>query len=198
MWLLVGLGNPDETHIGHRHNVGFMILDRILEDRDPYQNYRKKFQAKYCEIRVAGAKVALLKPQTYMNNSGISIGKAAEYYNIDPDRILIFHDELDIPPGQVKIKFSGGAAGHNGIKSAQAHLGTPDFWRVRIGIGHPGHKDRVSGYVLSDFSKSDQAQIDPVIRALVNNVDSLVTDGPQSYATRTQEALASSLNETAR
>lgn len=166
MWLIVGLGNPGGKYSGHRHNIGFMVVDGIA-DKFGFPAYRSKFNAEVAEGRIGGDKVILLKPQTFMNESGQAVGKAANFYKIDPSRIVVFHDELDLKPGERRVKTGGGNAGHNGLKSIQAHLGTADFVRVRIGIGHPGDKDRVSGYVLSDFGKGEFADVfEPLIERL--------------------------------
>ena len=152
MWLFVGLGNPGKEYQKNRHNVGFMVLDAIIEQgAGVYPDYRSKFQGFVSEGRIGSRKVMLLKPQTYMNNSGQSVAQAARFYKIDPTNIIVFHDELDLASGDVRIKQGGGNAGHNGLKSIQAHLGTADFWRVRIGIGRPAYKGEVTNYVLGDF-----------------------------------------------
>jgi len=180
MWLLVGLGNPDEKHARNRHNIGFMVADAIAQGQN-LPGFRDKFQGQISEGKLAGEKVVLLKPQTYMNESGQSVGKAAKFYKIPPGKIIVFHDEIDLKNATIRIKNGGGNAGHNGLRSIQDHLGTPDFWRVRIGVGHPGDKDHVSGYVLSDFANSDQDWVGVVIDALADHIDAIVKDGPESY-----------------
>lgn len=164
-WLLVGLGNPGKDYARHRHNAGFMVLDRIQE-QGGFPDWRKKFSGMMSEKDG----VVLLKPMTYMNLSGQSVGEAARFYKTPPEQIVVFHDELDIAPGDMRIKKGGGSAGHNGLKSITAHLDTPDYWRVRIGIGHPGHRDLVSDYVLSNFSKEDAALVGAVIEKLADTV----------------------------
>lgn len=186
MWLIVGLGNPGDKYKGNRHNVGFMVMDAIADD-NMFPNFKSKFQGEISEGRIAGEKVALLKPQTYMNESGQSVRKAADFYKIPPERIIVFYDELDLAPSKIKIKQGGGSGGHNGIKSMDAHLGDKDYWRVRLGIGHPGDKNRVSGYVLSDFSKEEQKWLPDFIDVLAKNVKYLVEGSNSDYMTRVHE-----------
>lgn len=186
MWLFVGLGNPGDKYAHNRHNVGFMALDAIAEEANA-SPFRSKFQGEFSEGRLSGERVGLLKPQTFMNDSGQSISKAAKFFKIPADRIVIFYDELDLDPGKVRVRMGGGAAGHNGIRSSISHLGV-DFWRVRIGIGHPGDKNRVSGYVLSDFAKADQAWLDKVIPALADHAALLIEENDSDFMTRVAEA----------
>ena len=162
MKLFVGLGNPGGKYAGNRHNIGFMVLDCIAEDQG-FGPWKSKFQAELCDGKFGSAKVILLKPQTFMNNSGQSVGEAMRFYKLTPQDVVVFHDELDLAPGKVRVKQGGGHAGHNGLRSIHAHIG-PDYQRVRLGIGHPGHKDRVSGYVLQDFAKAEQGWLDDVLR----------------------------------
>jgi len=182
MWLFVGLGNPGKDYEKHRHNVGFMVLDAVLEDNPSFSSYSKKYKGLFTAGQIAGEKVALLKPETFMNLSGESVVKAAQFYKIPPERIIVFHDELDLKPGELRVKQGGGNAGHNGLKSIQQHLGTPDFWRVRIGIGRPAHKGQVSSYVLSDFSKEDQEWLPDFVEKLSGNVDLILRENPESYS----------------
>jgi PTH1 family peptidyl-tRNA hydrolase len=175
MWLLVGLGNPGERYAKNRHNIGFMAVDAIA-DQFSFPVFKSKFQAAVAEGSIHGSKVILLKPQTYMNESGQSVGKIASFYKIDPSCIVIFHDELDLEPARLRVKIGGGVAGHNGLKSIHAHLGTPEFIRVRMGIGHPGDKDRVSDYVLSDFSKSDKDWVEPLNKAIAGRLNYLLVN----------------------
>lgn len=155
--LWVGLGNPGPQYAMHRHNVGFMALDTIA-DVHGFGPEQKKFQGWLREGRIGTAKVLLLKPATFMNESGRSVGEALRFYKLGADALTVFHDELDLAPFKVKVKQGGGTAGHNGLRSIDQHMG-PEFRRVRLGIGHPGHKDRVTGYVLGNFSK---AELDPL------------------------------------
>jgi PTH1 family peptidyl-tRNA hydrolase len=157
MQLWVGLGNPGTQYALNRHNVGFMVADTIA-DVYGFSPVKKQFQGWTQEGRVGTAKVLLLKPATFMNESGRSVGEALRFYKLGVDALTVFHDELDLAPFKVKVKTGGGTAGHNGLRSIDHHLG-PDFRRVRLGIGHPGHKDRVHGYVLGNYAK---AEMDPL------------------------------------
>ena len=155
--LWVGLGNPGAQYALHRHNVGFMAVDTIAEVHD-FGAVQKKFSGWLQEGRIGGARVLLLKPATFMNESGRAVSEALRFYKLEPDALTVFHDELDLAPFKVKVKQGGGTAGHNGLRSIDQHIG-PDFRRVRIGIGHPGHKDRVTSYVLGNYAK---AEMDPL------------------------------------
>jgi peptidyl-tRNA hydrolase, PTH1 family len=157
MQLWVGLGNPGPQYAMHRHNVGFMAADAIAEVHD-FSAPKKQFQGWTQEGRIGTDKVVLLKPGTFMNESGRAVRAAMDFYKLTPGDVTVLHDELDLLPFKVKVKVGGGTAGHNGLRSTDAHIG-PDFRRVRIGIGHPGHKDRVTGYVLGNYAK---AEIDPL------------------------------------
>ena len=157
MQLWVGLGNPGPQYAMHRHNVGFMAADTLAEVHG-FSSAQKKFQGWFLEGRIGGQKILLLKPATFMNESGRAVGEALRFYKLGTDALTVFHDELDLAPFKVKVKQGGGTAGHNGLRSIDQHLG-PDFRRVRLGIGHPGHKDRVTGHVLGNFAKSE---LDPL------------------------------------
>jgi len=169
MQLWVGLGNPGPQYAMHRHNVGFMALDVIAEMHD-FGPVQKKFQGWVQEGRLGGEKIVLLKPATFMNESGRSVGEAMRFYKLDPSALTVFHDELDLAPFKVKVKRGGGTAGHNGLRSIDQHLG-PDFRRVRIGIGHPGHKDRVTPYVLGNYSKAEQDDLADMLGAIAAEAD---------------------------
>ena len=164
MKLIVGLGNPGPKYAGHRHNIGFMALDRIAQDHG-FAPWRGKHQGSVSEGRFGSERTVLLKPETFMNNSGQSVQAAMRFYKIEPADVIVLHDEIDLAPGKVKYKVGGGHAGHNGLRSIHAHIG-PDYARVRLGIGHPGHKDRVPSYVLHDFSKADHDWLDDVLRGV--------------------------------
>lgn len=157
MQLWVGLGNPGAEYAMQRHNVGFMAVDTIAESHG-FSPWRARFRALAAEGRIGTARVLLLKPQTWMNESGRSIGEAARFFKLEPEQVTVFHDELDLAPFKVKVKLGGGTAGHNGLRSTEAHIGN-GFRRVRIGIGHPGHKDRVTPHVLGNYAK---AEIEPL------------------------------------
>ena len=171
MQLFVGLGNPGARYSGHRHNVGFMAVDAIAE-HNRFGPERAKFQAAVRDGVLDGDKVLALKPATFMNESGRAVGEAMRFFKITPQDVIVFYDELDLAPGKVRVKTGGGAAGHNGIRSIASHIG-PDFVRVRIGIGHPGHKDRVSPYVLGDFAKADQVWLDPMLDQMARSAEAL-------------------------
>jgi peptidyl-tRNA hydrolase, PTH1 family len=146
MKLIVGLGNPGPTYAGHRHNIGFMVVERMADEHG-FGPWRKRFQGLTADGSIGGEKVLLLKPETYMNESGRSVGEALRFLKIDPADLIVLHDELDLAPGKMRVKVGGGNAGHNGLKSISQHVGN-EYVRVRLGIGHPGHKDRVSGMTL--------------------------------------------------
>lgn len=164
MRLFVGLGNPGAKYAGNRHNIGFMAVDRIAADHG-FAPYRAKFQGQVSEGRLGTERVVILKPETFMNLSGQSVRAAVDFYKLAPEDVVIFHDELDLAPGKCRTKKGGGHAGHNGLRSVHAHLGD-SYARVRLGIGHPGHKDKVAPYVLSDFAKADQDWLDDLLRGL--------------------------------
>ena len=164
MKLFVGLGNPGSSYARHRHNVGFMALERIAE-RHGLGPWRKRYRGLVAEGLIGGRRVMLLMPQTYMNDSGQAVGEAQRYLKIDEGDIYVFHDEIDLGPGKLKVKVGGGNAGHNGLRSITAHLGN-DYNRVRIGVGHPGSKDVVAHYVLHDFAKVEYGWLDPLLDAM--------------------------------
>lgn len=164
MKILVGLGNPGDKYEMNRHNVGFMAVDAIAE-KNGANPWKRRFQGLACEAEIGREKCLLLKPTTFMNESGRSIGEAMRFFKISPADVIVLHDELDLEPGRVRVKFGGGHAGHNGLKSISAHIGN-DYHRVRIGIGHPGSREAVVGYVLHDFSKKDREWLEPLLGAI--------------------------------
>ncbi|MBU2360791.1 MAG: aminoacyl-tRNA hydrolase [Alphaproteobacteria bacterium] len=172
MKLIVGLGNPGAQYAGHRHNIGFTALDRIAGDHG-FGPWRAKFNGEVSEGRFGSEKALLLKPTTFMNDSGRSVQAACAFHKIAPADVIVFHDEIDLAPGKVRLKTGGGHAGHNGLRSIHAHIG-PDYDRVRLGVGHPGHKDRVPGYVLHDFAKADQDWLDDELRGISDGIAALV------------------------
>ncbi len=177
MKLIVGLGNPGAKYAGNRHNIGFMAVDRIAADHG-FSPWRARFQAEMAEGRLGSERVMLLKPQTFMNLSGQSVGEAMRYLKLDPADVIVFHDELDLAPGKCRVKLGGGHAGHNGLRSIHQHIGE-NYHRVRLGIGHPGHKDRVAPYVLSDFAKADADWLDDLLRGISDGAAALAAgDGP--------------------
>ncbi|UXY15596.1 aminoacyl-tRNA hydrolase [Chitiniphilus purpureus] len=161
--LVVGLGNPGAEYTATRHNAGFWWVDQLARDAGTSLRHDAKFHGLVGRARLAGHEVWLLQPQTFMNRSGLAVVALAQFYRILPREILVVHDELDLPPGQIKLKQGGGNGGHNGLKDIQAHLSTPDFWRLRIGIGHPGDRAMVAGYVLKPPRKEEQALIDDTL-----------------------------------
>lgn len=187
MYLVVGLGNPGEKYVRNRHNIGFMAADEIVR-RHSFSAYRAKFQGELAEGKIGGEKVLVLKPQTFMNDSGRSIREAVTFYKIFPEDVIVLHDELDLAPGKLRVKRGGGHAGHNGLRSIHAHIGE-DYVRVRLGIGHPGHKDRVTGHVLKDFAKADQDWIAPQLDAVAENLDLLFDGRDSDFMTRVAQTV---------
>jgi peptidyl-tRNA hydrolase, PTH1 family len=187
MLLFAGLGNTGKSFAGNRHNAGFMALDAIARDYRASAS-RARFQGLVTEIVLEGERVILLKPQTYMNESGRSAGEAARFYQIDPSRIVVFHDELDLPPGKVRVKTGGGNAGHNGLRSLTEHLGN-EYRRVRIGIGHPGDKALVHNYVLSDFVKADIPWVEALCNAIAAHAGLLAKGEDEAFQCRIHQAM---------
>jgi PTH1 family peptidyl-tRNA hydrolase len=171
MKILVGLGNPGDKYEENRHNVGFMAVEAIAEHHGGGA-WKRRFQGLATEVDLGREKCLLLKPTTFMNESGRSVGEAMRFYKISPADVIVFHDELDLEPGKVRVKFGGGHAGHNGLKSISAHIGN-DYQRVRIGIGHPGSREAVVSYVLHDFSKKDREWLEPLLNAVARGVPHL-------------------------
>lgn len=172
MKLIVGLGNPGQKHERNRHNVGFLAVDRIADEYG-FTPFRKRFRGLVSEGRIGSERALILKPQTYMNESGQSVGEAARFLKIPEEDVVVFYDEIDLAPGKLKAKAGGGNAGHNGLRSISSHLGN-DYIRVRIGVGHPGRKDLVSGYVLHDFAKADYDWLDPLLTSMTKAAPPLV------------------------
>jgi PTH1 family peptidyl-tRNA hydrolase len=167
MHLIAGLGNPGDKHRNNRHNIGFMAADAIAS-RNNFPPFREKFKGLMTEGELCGEKVILLKPSTYMNRSGDSVDAAMQFYKLAPTDLTVIYDELDLTPGKVRIKVGGGNGGHNGLRSIDPRIGT-GYRRIRLGIGHPGHKDRVPGYVLHDFAKADRDWLDALLSTLADN-----------------------------
>ncbi len=179
MKMFVGLGNPGAKYAQNRHNIGFMAVDQIATDHG-FAPWRAKFQGQVSEGRLGSEKIVLLKPGTFMNLSGQSVGEAMRFYKLDSTDITVFHDEIDLAPAKVRLKAGGGHAGHNGLRSIHQHIG-PHYDRVRLGVGHPGHKDAVPGYVLHDFAKADAEWLDDVLRGLSDGAVALAEgDGPRA------------------
>ncbi len=171
MRLIVGLGNPGAQYAGNRHNIGFMAVDRIAAGHG-FGPWRKAFRGQVAEGRLGGGKVLLMKPETFMNLSGEAVRAALDFYKLEPADIVVFHDELDLAPGKCRVKDGGGHAGHNGLRSLHQHIGD-SYRRVRLGIGHPGRKDLVSGYVLHDFAKADRDWLEPLLEGISDGADDL-------------------------
>ena len=179
MQLLVGLGNPGDKYARNRHNIGFMAIDAIARRHD-FPAFRQKFQGLISEGQIDGERILLLKPQTFMNASGDSVVQATGFYKIGLPEVTVFYDELDLVPGKVRVKRGGGAGGHNGIRSIDPQIGA-DYRRVRLGVGHPGHKDGVMPHVLGDFSKADQDWLLPMLDAVADNVGLLLKGDDNSF-----------------
>jgi len=182
MKILVGLGNPGPRYAYNRHNIGFLAVDDIAE-RAGLGPWRKRFQGEIAEGQIAGQKVMAVKPTTFMNESGRCVGEILRFYKLKSEAVFVFYDELDLAPGRIRIKRGGGSGGHNGIRSIDSHIGQ-DYWRVRLGIGHPGLKHLVTGHVLSDFSGSDEAWLDRLLEACARHIDLLVGGDGNSYMSR--------------
>jgi PTH1 family peptidyl-tRNA hydrolase len=172
MKIIAGLGNPGAQYAGNRHNIGFMAVD-ALQRLPSFSPWARKFKAEISEGEIAGEKVLLMKPLTYMNLSGESVGEAMRFFKLSPGDIIAIHDELDLLAGRTRIKMGGGHGGHNGLKSLDAHCGK-EYRRLRLGIGHPGDKERVHGHVLGDFAKADRVWLDPLLDAIADNAAMLV------------------------
>ncbi|MDX3926880.1 MAG: aminoacyl-tRNA hydrolase [Shinella sp.] len=172
MLIIAGLGNPGQKYAGNRHNIGFMAVDAIHR-KHPFSPWSKKFRSEISEGELAGEKVLLVKPQTFMNLSGEAVGEAMRFYKLGPGDLVAIYDELDLPAGKARIKTGGGHGGHNGIKSLDAHCGK-DYRRLRLGIGHPGAKELVTNHVLGDFAKADRSWLEPLLDEIALNIDMLV------------------------
>ncbi len=182
MLLIFGLGNPGSGYADNRHTIGFMAVDEIVR-RHGFSAPRARLQSETFEGVIGDTKVMVLKPTTYMNNSGDAVGAAMRYYKLTPADVVVIHDELDLESGKLKVKTGGGSAGHNGIRSIAAHIG-PDFRRLRIGIAHPGDKDDVIGHVLNNFAKSDKAWLEPLLDALAEAMPLLAGGDAPGFMTR--------------
>lgn len=177
MWLIVGLGNPGREYINHRHNIGFHLVDRLWPIGAAE---KKRFHAFSAETTIANHKILLLKPQTFMNNSGNAVSEAVNFYKLKPEQVIVFHDELDLTLARFRCKLGGGHAGHNGLRSIQAHIG-PNFVRGRLGIGHPGDKALVHSHVLSDFYKSELGAVEAMLTACVSALPLLLSGEREAY-----------------
>ena len=187
MLVIAGLGNPGPEYAGHRHNVGFMVCDAIVA-RHGFGPARVRFEGIVHEGKLGETRVIALKPATWMNDSGRSVSAVLRFYKLDPAQLIVIHDELDLEPGRIKVKRGGGNAGHNGLRSIDAAIG-PDYWRVRIGIGHPGDRHRVVGYALHDFAKSDRVWLAPLIEAIADHIGSLAEGREAEFMNRVTRAI---------
>ena len=174
MLLLVGLGNPEPRYAGHRHNLGFMALEAIARGHG-FGSWRSRFSSLICEGTLGTTKVMLQKPQTYVNRSGYAVAQAMRFYKLPLQDMAVIHDELDLAAGKLRVKTGGGVAGHNGLRSIAENLGTKDFRRIRVGIGHPGHKELVTGHVLGNFAAADKQWLEPLLDAMTTAAPLLAT-----------------------
>ena len=188
MLLFVGLGNPGASYVGHRHNVGFVMVETIAK-RHGIGPWRRRFQGVVAEGPIGGERVQLLLPGTFMNESGRAVGEAMNFYKLAPSDVVVFHDELDLPPGKVRVKTGGGVAGHNGLRSITSHIGN-DYRRVRIGIGHPGVKEMVHPYVLSDFAKGERDWVETLRDLIADNAVLLARGEDASFQNKVHLAMA--------
>jgi len=187
MLLLAGLGNPGPRYADNRHNIGFMAVDEIVR-RHSFSPWRNRFQADCAEGRLGGEKVLAMKPQTYMNESGRAVGEALRFFKLAPEEVIVLYDEIDLAPGKIRVKQGGGTGGHNGIRSLEAHIGK-EFWRVRLGVGHPGHKELVHGHVLNDFAKADKVWLEKLLDAVATEIPALVENDAPRFMSRVAEII---------
>ena len=187
MRLFVGLGNPGAKFAGHRHNIGFMVVDEIAR-RHGFAPWRRRFQGETAEGTLDGERVVLLRPATFMNESGRAVQEAASFFKLAPGEVTVFQDELELPPAKLRVKVGGGIAGHNGLRSISSHIGN-DYRRVRLGIGHPGVKELVHGYVLSDFAKDERPWVAALREAIAENAGLLATDRDSTFQNKVHLAM---------
>lgn len=187
MRLFVGLGNPGTKHQGNRHNIGFMAIDSIAR-RHGFSPWRRRFQGETAEGAIDGERIILLKPATYMNESGRSVGEAAQFFKIGESDVVVLHDEIELPPSKVRVKLGGGIAGHNGLRSISAHIGN-EYRRVRLGVGHPGVKDLVHIHVLNDFAKSERPWVEALCEIVADNAGLLANGKDASFANKVHLAM---------
>jgi PTH1 family peptidyl-tRNA hydrolase len=189
MRLFVGLGNPGSKYAQNRHNIGFMAVDEIAR-RHGFASWRRRFQGETAEGSLEGERIVLLKPTTYMNDSGRAVGEAAQFFKIALPDIVVFHDEIELPPAKVRIKTGGGIAGHNGLRSISAHVGN-DYRRVRLGVGHPGVKELVHGHVLSDFTKAERPWVEALCEIIADNAGLLASAKDSTFQNKVHLAMQS-------
>ena len=183
MLLWVGLGNPEPGMARHRHNIGFMALD-VIADRHRFTPWRQRFRAAIADGTIDGVKIIALKPLTYMNDSGSAVQSAVGFFKLPPEAITVFHDDIDLAPGKVRVKRGGSAAGHNGLRSIDRCLAAPDYWRVRLGIGHPRDRSRVTSHVLGNFTSAEEDWLIPMLEAVSKSLPLLVEGKPEDFMTK--------------
>lgn len=187
MWLITGLGNPGKEYEKNRHNIGFMAVDEIIH-RHNFSEVGKKFKSLVFSGEIAGEKVLIIKPQTYMNLSGDAVQAATSFYKIPPEQVMVIHDELDLMEGKIRVKQGGSSGGHNGLKSIDSYMGQ-NYWRVRLGIGHPGERDMVTNHVLSDFAKADKEWLKRLLEAVADNIELFVKGEKDNFATKVSQEM---------
>jgi PTH1 family peptidyl-tRNA hydrolase len=187
MLLFVGLGNPGAKYQGNRHNIGFLAVDDIAR-RHGFAPWRRRFQGETAEGTLERERVVLLKPMTYMNDSGLAVQQASTFFKLTPNEITVFHDEIELPPAKLRVKLGGGIAGHNGLRSISAHVGN-EYRRVRLGVGHPGVKELVHGYVLSDFFKQERPWVEALREAIADNAGLLATGRDSTFQNKVHLAM---------
>ncbi len=188
MFIIAGLGNPGPRHSGNRHNFGFMAADEIAR-RYRFGPWRLRFQAQVAEGRIGDAKVLCMKPETYMNESGRAVGEAVRFFKLSPEQVIVLHDEIDLAPGKVRVKRNGGAGGNNGLRSIDAHIGQ-DYWRVRLGVGHPGDKNLVQAHVLRDFAKAEEPMVEDLAQAVADEFSRLLVGDDAGFMSRVAHLMA--------
>jgi PTH1 family peptidyl-tRNA hydrolase len=187
MLLFVGLGNPGAKYAHNRHNVGFLVVDEIAR-RHGFQPWRRRFQGETAEGTLERERIILLKPMTYMNDSGQAVQEASNFFKLAQGEITVFHDEIELPPAKVRVKVGGGIAGHNGLRSISAHVGN-DYRRVRLGVGHPGVKELVHGHVLNDFARDERPWVEALVDAIADNVGLLATGRDSTFQNKVHLAM---------
>jgi len=187
MQLFVGLGNPGAKYAHNRHNIGFMVVDEIARRRG-FAPWRRRFQGETAEGMLDRERVVLLRPSTFMNESGRAVQEAANFFKLTSNEVTVFQDELELPPAKVRVKIGGGIAGHNGLRSISSHIGN-DYRRVRLGIGHPGVKELVHSYVLSDFAKDDRPWVSALCEALADNAGLLAANSDSTFQNKVHLAM---------
>ncbi len=187
MFILVGLGNPGEKYSLNRHNIGFMAID-VIADQHKFPPFKSKFSAQIAEGTIGNSRVILCKPMTYMNLSGKSVGELIRFYKIPLENVYVVHDDLDLLPGKIKVKRGGGNGGHNGLTSIDAAIGK-DYWRIKLGIGHPGHKNAVSAYVLGNFQKQDTEWLLPLLDSVSSEIENIFSSDPGVWLTKVHARL---------